>query len=275
MTWPATWRPLAHARCAWWRQRQKDQRSELSVLYLFCADVFLLRKRTCVVSGVMCPGLELNSTHPRGICGLRRGWLASSLQYAGVRNQFRSRDQQVFSLCLIFSWTSRRFFVRSVILMLAISSLIALIEYFLELSIAPTGTLYTFVFISSSPPTFVMVTEMSFPFSPRQSAVCWRMRLTYAPESKRTLTRFWIFLGPKMFAVITGNIDSCLFDNNATPMITLLLLCNRGWWNEVHWIPFSDFVHCLFLLQFACLCSLPAFFRQLKQTWLASAAFTR
>ena len=37
MTWPATWRPLAHARCAWWRQRQKDQRSELSVLYLFCA----------------------------------------------------------------------------------------------------------------------------------------------------------------------------------------------------------------------------------------------
>ena len=36
MTWPATWRPLAHARCAWWRQRQKDQRSELSVLYLFC-----------------------------------------------------------------------------------------------------------------------------------------------------------------------------------------------------------------------------------------------
>ena len=37
MTWPATWRTLAHARCAWWRQRQKDQRSELSVLYLFCA----------------------------------------------------------------------------------------------------------------------------------------------------------------------------------------------------------------------------------------------
>ena len=36
MTWPATWRPLAHARRAWWRQRQKDQRSELSVLYLFC-----------------------------------------------------------------------------------------------------------------------------------------------------------------------------------------------------------------------------------------------
>ena len=38
MTWPATWRPLAHARCAWWRQRQKDQRSELSVLYLFCGN---------------------------------------------------------------------------------------------------------------------------------------------------------------------------------------------------------------------------------------------
>ena len=38
MTWPATWRPLAHARCAQWRQRQKDQRSELSVLYLFCAE---------------------------------------------------------------------------------------------------------------------------------------------------------------------------------------------------------------------------------------------
>ena len=37
MTWPATWRPLAHARCAWWRQRQKDQISDLSVLYLFCA----------------------------------------------------------------------------------------------------------------------------------------------------------------------------------------------------------------------------------------------
>ena len=36
MTWPATWRPLAQARSAWWRQRQKDQRSELSVLYLFC-----------------------------------------------------------------------------------------------------------------------------------------------------------------------------------------------------------------------------------------------
>ena len=39
MTWPATWRPLAHARCAWWRQRQKDQRSELSVLYLFCGHI--------------------------------------------------------------------------------------------------------------------------------------------------------------------------------------------------------------------------------------------
>ena len=43
----------------------------------------------------------------------------------------------------------------------------------------------------------------------------------------------------------------------------------------MRWIPFSDFVHCLFLVQFACLCSLPAFFRQLKQTWLAFAAFTR
>ena len=58
-------------------------------------------------------------------------------------------------------------------------------------------------------------------------------------------------------------------------MFTVLLLCNRGWWNEVHWIPLSDFVHCLFLLQFTCLCSLPAFFRQLKQTWLAFATFTR
>ena len=86
---------------------------------------------------------------------------------------------------------------------------IALKEYFFELSIALTGTLYTFVFIScSDPPTFVMVTEMSFPFSPRQSAVCWRMRLTCAPESKSTLTRFWIFSGPKMFAVMTGSINS-------------------------------------------------------------------
>ena len=45
MTWPATWRPLAHARCAWWRQRQKDQRSELSVLYLFCGLTSVPKER--------------------------------------------------------------------------------------------------------------------------------------------------------------------------------------------------------------------------------------
>ena len=44
----------------------------------------------------------------------------------------------------------------------------------------------------------------------QSKAVCglWRMRLTCAPESKSTLTRFWISSGPKMFAVITGSIDS-------------------------------------------------------------------
>lgn len=100
------------------------------------------------------------------------------------------------------------------VFMLAISSLmhripVALVECFLELSIVLTGTLYTYVLISSSsPPTFVMVTEMSFPLSLRQSAVSWRIRLICAPESKSTLPRFGIFSGPKIFAAITGSFDS-------------------------------------------------------------------
>ena len=54
MTWPATWRPLAHARCAWWRQRQKDQRSELFFLYLFC-DHSIVREWTVgPLSSVTC-----------------------------------------------------------------------------------------------------------------------------------------------------------------------------------------------------------------------------
>ena len=54
------------------------------------------------------------------------------------------------------------------------------------------GTLYTLVLIvSSSPPTFVIVTAVSFPLSPSAAAVSSRIRLICAPESRRVLLCFW------------------------------------------------------------------------------------
>ena len=78
-----------------------------------------------------------------------------------------------------------------------------------------------------------------------------------------------------MFAEITGRRESWLSVTNATPRFTELFLFKRGWWVEVHCTPLSDFVHCRLLLKCACLCSLPAFFKQLKQTWFSLAPFIR
>ena len=45
--------------------------------------------------------------------------------------------------------------------------------------------------ISSSPPTFVVVTEVSFSFNPKVDAVSFLIKLTWAPVSKRVFACFW------------------------------------------------------------------------------------
>lgn len=70
-----------------------------------------------------------------------------------------------------------------------------------------TGARYSFAFVvSSSPPTFVIVIDVSFPFSPNTSAVSLRIKLTSAPVSSRILPRLETPFWQQMFAETTGSL---------------------------------------------------------------------
>lgn len=84
---------------------------------------------------------------------------------------------------------------------------------------------------------------------------------------KQYVSTFTKFDRPKISAAVTGSIASSLWCNDATPVLTALLLCNNRWRHWVHCTPFSVSVHWRLLLKFACLCSRPALFKHPKHTW--------
>ena len=101
----------------------------------------------------------------------------------------------------------------------------AVMEYVLQVCNELIGTLKIFVLtVSSSPPTFVIVMETSFPFKPRFSAVSSRIRLICAPLSKRTFPRLNNLSEPQMLTDIIGSNAALFSFVNATPTFTFVLL---------------------------------------------------
>lgn len=86
------------------------------------------------------------------------------------------------------------------------------------------------------------VTDMSLPFSPNLNAVSFRIRLTWAPVSKRTFPRFWTPC-PWILAVIIHKIALWVYTVAAVAILTgPVPLWRNVWWNWSHWMPFTDFL---------------------------------
>ena len=138
----------------------------------------------------------------------------------------------------------------------------ALMEYLLPWSNDSTGRQYTlFCRISSSPPTFVVVTEVSFSFNPKVDAVSFLIKLTWAPVWKRIFACFWT-------VNICGNYrQKCA--------VGYRCICHWVWWYWLHQAPFFAMVHCCLWVQFAALWSRPGLLTQLNRTWFSLAIFSR
>ena len=171
-------------------------------------------------------------------------------------------------------WTNKVRYVWSLDcgdLFVMVGILIAFTVNLLSLSIEASWTLYSFVFIvSSSPPTLVMVTDVSFLFRPRVSVVS-----ICAPESSRTFPSLKRLFALMIFAERTDKIASFVLIAIATPILIALVLWSSWWWLCGHCVLFSIFVHRRIRLQLSLLWSLLALFRQLKHTWLALAILIR